>query len=449
MQVTETANSGLKRELKVVIGASEINDKFSAKLSDFKDHVQLKGFRKGKAPLAHLKKIYGRSIMGEVLDEVVRDTTNKAVADRNERPVQHPHIEFPKDPGEIDKVFSGEADLAYTVSFEVLPKFEIADLKSLKLERLTADIDDAAVEKALSGLAERATTFEPAPDRAAEQGDRVTASYLGKIDGVPFEGGASEDATVVIGSNSYIPGLEAGFVGIKAGEERSIPVSFPEDYPAEHLKGKAAVFEVKAKEVAAAKTQAINDDLARFFGLESLDALKARVREQIKQADDMTARQKLKRQLLDQLDKAHTFELPPTLVDGEFQNIWAEVTGALERAGKTFKDEDKTEEGAREEYRKIAERRVRLGLVLGEIGERNKIEVSEDELKQAMLEEVRRFPGQERMVFEYFKENPGAVARLRAPILENKVVDFVCELAKPAERKVDRATLLKPDDDEA
>jgi trigger factor len=443
MQITETSNEGLKRTLKVVVGADELGRRFTERLGEIKDRVQLKGFRKGKVPVPHLKKVFGRSLMAEVLQEAVKETTSKALADRNERPAMQPSVNLPEDQGEIERVLAGEADLSYSVTFEVLPKFEIADLKSLKLERLVAEVEPEAVDKAVSDLAERGTTWTPEEGRAAASGDRLTVDFVGTIGEEAFEGGRAEGAEIVLGQGSFIPGFEEGIEGARAGEERSVVATFPADYPVDTLAGKEATFAVTVKEVAAPTRAAIDDAFAKTFGMETLAQLKEAVGTQIKREYDTASRMKLKRELLDQLDAVHSFELPPTLVDSEFEAMWRQFNENLKQAGKTLEDEGKSEEEARADYRRIAERRVRLGLVIGEIAESSKIEITQDEMRRALIEQARRFPGHEKAVYEYYEKTPGALAELRAPIFEDKVVDFVLEQVNPAEKKVSKEELFK------
>jgi trigger factor len=447
MQITETNNEGLKRTLQVVVGADELGKRFSERLESIKDRVQLKGFRKGKVPVPHLKKMYGRSLMIEVIQDAVKETSNQALADRKLRPAMQPSVTLPENEGEIERVLSGDADLSYSMSFEVLPNFDLTDFKKLKLEKLVADVDDAAVESAIGELVERSVTYTAEDGRAAENGDQVTLDFVGKIDGEAFEGGAAEGATVVLGKANFIPGFEEGLIGAKAGDERAVSATFPEDYPVPNLAGKDAVFDVKVKEVAAPVRPEVNDDFAKTLGAENVDQLKEFVNAQIAREYGNVARQKLKRELLDQLENSHDFELPPSLVDSEFETIWQQLDANLKQAGKTFTDEGKTEEQAREEYRKIAERRVRLGLVIGEIAEKNELKITQDEMRRALMEQARRFPGQEKAVYEYYEKTPGALAELRAPIFEDKVVDYVIEQAQPAERKVSKDELFaKPEE---
>ena len=442
MQVTETSSEGLKRKLKVVVGADELGERFSAHLDKIKDQVQLKGFRKGKVPLAHIKKVYGRSVMNDVLQETIRETSNKAIVDRKERPAMMPDIALAEGASEIESVVDGKADLAYEMSFEVLPDVQLADFKSLKLERLVVDVDDEQLDKALAELAERNQAFEAEEGRAAGDGDRVTIDFKGTVDGVEFDRGSGENLQLVIGNAGFIPGFEDGIKGAKKGESRDVKATFPAEYPVADLAGKDAVFAITVKEVEKPVKAEINDEFAKSLGTEGLDNLKSLISAQIKRELDQASRQKIKRELLDALETAHSFELPPTLVEREFEAIWKQVTDGLQREQKSFADEGKTEEEARAEYRKIAERRVRLGLVVGEIGDKNKIEVTQDEMRRALMEHARRFPGQEKNVYEYFEKTPGALQELRAPIFEDKGIDFVLELAKPSEKKVSRQELL-------
>lgn len=450
MQVTETSTDGLKRTLKVIVGANELSERFTTRLDEVKDTIQIKGFRKGKVPVGHIKKVYGRSLMAEVLQDLVDKSSKQALTDRQERPAMQPEIAFSEDKEELEKVMDGKADLAYTMSFEVLPKFDLTDFSTLKLEREVAEADDETLEKAVADLVERNVTFEVEDGRVAADGDQLKIDFVGSIDGTPFDGGAGEDTDLVIGSGTFIPGFEEQLKGAKAGDERTVNVTFPEAYQAAHLAGKEASFAVKVKSVGKPVKPEINDELAKGFGLDSLDALRKVLRERIEGEYAEVARNKLKRDLLDQLDKAHSFELPEALVNQEFDQVWQQVTGTLQQSGKTFEDEGKTEESARAEYRTLAERRVRLGLVLAEVGDQAKVEVTQEELRNALFREARRFPGQERMVYEYFEKTPGAVQQLRAPIYEDKVVDHILEQAKPTERKVTREELLKmPEGDEA
>jgi len=443
MQVTETNTEGLKRELEVVIARNEINEKFTDRLDKMKSQVQLKGFRKGKVPVAHLKKLYGRAVMAEILEQTVNESSSEALKERNERPAMQPAINLPEDETEVEQIMKGERDLTFSMLFEVLPDIEVADFSTLTLERLVAEASEAEVEEALQNLLERNTAYEAEEGREASDGDRVTMDFVGKIDGEAFQGGSGEGIPLVLGQGQFIPGFEDGLKGVKAGDERTVEANFPDDYQAEHLAGKDAVFDVKVTEVAAPKTADADDEFAKTLGVDSIDNLRSMLKEQLEVEYTKAARMKLKRELLDELERIHDFELPPSLVKREFEGIWNQLNEGLKQAGKTFEDEGKSEEDTRKEYEAIAERRVRLGLVIGEIGDKNKIEVSQEELRDAILEQARQYPGQEKAVYEYYTKQPGALAELRAPIFEDKVVDFILELAKPTEKTLTKDELLK------
>jgi trigger factor len=447
MQVTETVSEGLKRELKVVIGSSELDARLNTKLDELKDKVQLKGFRPGKVPVDHIRKVYGRSAFAEVLQETIDETSVKALEGRDERPAFRPAISFFEEETVLERVMNNKADLEYTMSFEVLPKIQLAELKTLKVEKPVAEVSAEEIDKALSRLQENYVNYD-AKEGAAEDGDRVTADFVGKIEGEPFEGGSATDAHVVLGRHMFIPGFEEGLMGVKAGDERNIEATFPESYGAKHLAGKAAVFEVKVKEVGAPKLPEMTDDFAKTLGVDTLDKLKDALRERIGKDYHSASRAKAKRSLLDALDEAHKFDLPPSLVSNEFDSIWGEVTHHMQEAKKTFADEGTTEEKAREDYQAMAERRVRLGLVLSEIGQTNSVTVTDEEVRRAVMQKASQFSGQERKVVEFYNKNPGAMLELRAPIFEDKVVDFVLELADVTVKTVTVEELFKADDDE-
>ncbi len=447
MQITESSADGLKRTMRIVIEASELSERFATRLDALKDRVQIKGFRKGKVPAVHLKKMYGRSVMGEVLDEAIKDTSLKAIEERKERPAMQPDIKLTEDAAEIERVMDGKADLAYQMTFEVLPQVTVMDLKSLKLERLTSPVDDADIDGAVEKLVDRSVGYDEDATRAAGDGDRVTLDFVGKIDGEAFDGGAAEGAQLVLGQGQFIPGFEEGLKGAMAGDTRAVTATFPEAYPVKPLAGKVAIFDVTVKAVAAPNRPADDDAFAASLGAENVENLRQLVSEQLGKELLQASRMKLKRELLDALEQGHTFDLPSTLVEHEFNAIWGQLTKSLQQQNKTFADEGKTEDEAKAEYRKIAERRVRLGLVVGEIGDKNKIEVTQDELRRALIEQARQFPGQEKMVYEYYEKTPGAVAELRAPIFEDKVVDFVLAEASPTERKVSKEDLFKLSED--
>jgi trigger factor len=447
MQVTETLSEGLKREYKVVVPASELDAKVNARLDELKDRVRINGFRPGKVPVTHLKRMYGRSAMAEVIEATVRDTNNQIVSEHGYKLAADPKVTLPTEQGAIDQLIAGKTDLNYTMALEIVPPITLGDFKSIKLTRLAADVTDAEVEQGITRIVDQNKPYMVRPEgEKAAKDDRVTLSFAGTIDGKPFEGGSGDDAVVLIGSNTFIPGFEDQLIGIGAGETRTLKVTFPARYMKEDLAGKAAEFVVTAKSIEAPGKVTADDDFAKSLGLESLAKLRDAVKDSISREHAGMSRQKLKRALLDELDKLHKFEPPPTLVEEEFDRVWKSVLSELETERKTFADEGTTEEKAKAEYRAIAERRVRLGLVLAEIGEKNNITVTEDELSRAVMERARQFAGQEQRVWDYYRQNPQAVAALRAPIFEEKVVDFLVELAGVTDSKVSRDELYKEDD---
>jgi len=446
MEVTETNAAGLKHEFRIVVPATDLAMKVNERLDDLKGRVQLRGFRPGKVPVDHLRRLYGRAAMAEVIEAAVRDANSKIVADLKpgERLALEPKVVLPEDKEAFESIISGKADLAYTVEIEVVPPIALTDFKAIKLERLAAEVTEAEIDQALQGIAAQNRPFLPKTD-PAEKDDRVTISFQGTIDGKPFERGAAEDVAIIIGSGSFIPGFEDHLLGIKAGESRTFEVTFPENYSAA-VAGKTASFTVTAKSVEAPGTVVLDDEFAKTLGLESLAKLRDAIRERLQRENAVASRQKLKRALLDRLDERHKFEPPPSLVEQEFANVWSSVENDLKREGRTFADEGTTEEKARAEYHAIAERRVRLGLVIAEIGEKNGIRVTDEQLRAAVVQQARQLPGQEQQVWDYYRKNPNALAALRAPLFEDKVVDFLVELAEVTEKKVSRDELLKEDE---
>jgi trigger factor len=449
MQVTETLSQGLKRAYKVVVPVGDLAARLEGQLNEMKNKAQIKGFRPGKVPVAHLRKMYGKSIMADVMQEAVNEANRKIIDDNGLRLAQEPKIDFPADQQEIEKALAAEGDLAYTVNLEVLPKFEVGTFDDIALERMVVEIPDSEVEEGIQRMAERNRSFEAREEGAAAQkGDKVTIDFVGKIDGEPFEGGSGTDIDVVLGSNTFIPGFEEQLEGVKVGEAREVNVSFPAEYNAAHLAGKAAVFDVTAKAVAAPGELKIDDEFAKGFGLDDLAKLREAVRSNLEGEFTRMAREKLKRSLLDALDSRYTFELPESLVTQEFDGIWKQVEAEQQRTGKTFADENTTEEAAREEYKKIAERRVRLGLLLAEVGDKAQVKITDDELSAALVERVRQFPGQEKAVWDYYRNNQEALASVRAPLFEEKVVDHIVGQAKVTDRKVSKDELIKAAQDD-
>ena len=447
MQVTETLSEGLKREFKVVLPATELEQRLTSELSTLKDRVRINGFRPGKVPVAHLRRVYGRSVMADVVQNAVNEANRKIVEDNSLKLAHEPQVQFPESQDEVEKALDAKADLAFTVALEVLPTFEVADVSDVTLRRPVAAVSDAEINESLERMARQNVTYGPKEGPAAA-GDRVTVDFVGRIDGAEFEGGKAEDIRVEIGSNSFIPGFEDQLVGVGAGDTKLVRVTFPANYLAEHLAGKEAEFDVTVKAVEAPGELKIDDELAKGFGMETLDALKDAIRGAIQRDFDAQSRRRVKKELLDALDGRYTFDLPPSLVDQEFGAVWSQVQAEMKNNGKSFADENTTEDEARAEYRRIAERRVRLGLVLAQIGERADIKVSDDEVTQALVERVRQYPGQEKQVWEFYRKNPQALAEIRAPLFEEKVVDHILSQVKVDEETVSREVLFRDDDAE-
>jgi trigger factor len=448
MQVTETLSDGLKRSYKVLLPVDDLAKRLDDQLNDMKNKVQIKGFRPGKVPVAHLKKVYGKSVMADVLQNAVNEVNRKIIDENGLKLAGEPKIDIDGGDQGVEKAIAVEGDLAFTVNLEVLPKFEVGEFADVSLEREVVEVSDAEVDDALKGMADQSRPYDT-KDGAAAKGDKVTIDFAGKIDDVAFEGGTGNDMDVVLGSNSFIPGFEEQLEGIKAGESRVLNVKFPEGYQAAHLAGKDATFDVTAKKIEAPGEVAIDDEFAKKFGLDSLDKLKDAIRADIGRQYQGVSREKLKRTLFDQLNGKYTFELPETLVEQEFNNVWQQVEGERRQSGKSFEDEGTTEEAARADYRKIAERRVRLGLVLAQVGEEAKVEVTDDELTQAIVARARQYPGQEKAIWDFYRNNPQQVASIRAPLFEEKVVDIIIGKAKVADKTVSKEELMKVEEAEA
>ncbi|MEO6780271.1 MAG: trigger factor [Bradyrhizobium sp.] len=447
MQVTETLNEGLKHEFTINVPASDLDAKAGARLVDLKDKVRLNGFRPGKVPMSHLKKVYGRSVMAETVEQTIRETNTQIFTERGFRLATEPKVTMPTEETAVDDILAGKSDLTYTVSIEVVPPIQLADFKGFAVEKPVVEVGDADVDEAIKRIADHHRGYAAKGEGTqAETGDRVTINFKGSIDGTPFEGGTGEGIQVVIGTGQFIPGFEDQLIGVKAGETRTLNVAFPKNYGSGKLAGQAAEFETTATLIEAPLETGIDDEFAKSVGLESLDKLKAAARERLTAEFAGATRQRVKRALLDRLDETHRFEAPPSLIEEEFKLMWNSTKAEMASNGKSFADEDTTEDAAEAEYRKIADRRVRLGLVLSEIGEKNKITVTDDEISRALIERARQTPGREKEVWDYYRNNANALAQLRAPIYEDKVVDFILELAKVTEKKVTREELMKDDD---
>jgi trigger factor len=436
MQVTETTAEGLKREFKVVIPARDVQEKMDRRLEELGKSIRMPGFRPGKVPLRLLKQRFGQSVMGEVIEHTVSDSSAKVMTERGLRPAVRPKIEIVSLPN--------GSDLEYSMAFEVIPEIKPMDFGTLELERLSVEVPEKEVDEAVERLAQRQRKSEPmATPRPAQKGDIVVVDFVGRIDGAEFPGGSATDFYLELGADSLVPGFEDQLVGAKPGEKVDVKVTFPDDYPNKDLAGKEAVFDVTVKELREPVAAAIDDELAKALGFDDLNALRASVREQIEKDYGAIARNRLKRELLDKLAEAHDFEVPSGLVDTEFETIWRQIEADREQGRMDPEDEGKSEEELKAEYREIAKRRVKLGLLLSEVGRMNNIQVAQDELTRALLAEARRYPGQERKVMEFYQKSPEALAQLRAPLYEDKVIDYILELAKISERKVDPSELIE------
>jgi len=452
MQVTETLNEGLKRKLSMVIPAADLSQRLDTRLEELKSTANIKGFRPGKVPMAHLKKVFGRSAMSEVLSDAINANVSKALDERSERAAAQPKVDLPEDQDVINKVLDGDSDLNFEVSYEVLPPVTLMEFKGIAVDKPVVEIAEDEIDAEVKRVFAQQTGYTDKGDEGVvETGDRLGLSFKGTIDGEAFAGGTSDHAHLVVGSGEFIPGFEEQLVGMKKGETKTVKVTFPADYAQQDLAGKQADFETSILHVDGPNSGELNDDFAKQLGLENVAALRDAVKDQMRAALDSMSRQAVKRQILDALDDGHKFDVPQMLVDAEFDTIWQRVQHEVEGHGRSFEDEGTTEEAAREQYRKIAERRVRLGLVVAEIGNVNKIEVTEEEHQQALIAEVRRFQGQEQQVYDYYRKNPQALAALRAPVFENKVVDYIAEQATQTDKPMTRAELAKviaSDDDE-
>lgn len=442
MQIVTKSAEGLARVFAVTVTAADLATRLDARIKDVAPQVSIKGFRPGKVPPAHVRRMYGKSIMAEMINDLVQEGVDKAVNDNAVRPATQPEV---KGLDGVAAVVEGKADLSFDVTMEILPDFTPVDVRTLKLERPVAAASEADIAEALEAIRKQTQSFTTKDGKAAD-GDQLVIDFVGKIDGEAFAGGTASDATLVIGSNTYIPGFEAQLTGASAGDETTISVTFPADYGMATLAGKDATFDVTVKEVKAPVESRIDDELARSVGLSDLETLKTALKTDIERQLATLSRQKAKRALLDALDAAHSFELPPRMVASEFDGIWRQVEQDRASGNADPEDAGKSDEELRAEYSKIAERRVRLGLVLAEIGRASGVEVSDDEVNAAFRQQLAQFPGQEQVLLDFYRKNPQMVAQLRAPIYEEKVVDFVLQMAEVTDVTVTRAQLEADDD---
>ncbi len=431
MQVNEKTAEGLVRAYEITVPASDIDAKVTEKLETHRKDFSMKGFRKGKAPISLMRKMFGQSVMGETIQEMVDGSVRDLIAEKDHRPAMNPDIKM------VNEDFKEGDDLEVAVNYELLPDVPEVDFSSIKLEKLVVEVGDDAVSESLDRLAQDAVDYET-KDGAAEDKDQIIIDFTGRIDGEAFEGGAAEDFPLVLGSGQFIPGFEEQLIGAKAGDEKDVEVSFPDDYGNEQLKGQAAVFETKIKEVKAPKAAEINDDLAKRFGSDDLDALKATIRERVAAEYNQASRAHLKRKLLDALDTKVDFELPPTMLDIEAKQVahqlWHEENPEVE-------GHDHPEIEPTEEHTRIAKRRVMLGLLLADLGSKNNIQVQEEELRNAIMQQARQYPGQERQFFDFIRENQNAMNEIQAPLFEDKVIDHILEQAVLEEKSVTKEEL--------
>lgn len=442
MQLTERRSEGLLRVYDVTVPAAELEQKLKAKIEEVRPRVRINGFRPGKVPASHIRKVYGPSMMQDIINDAVQKSTKESLEKANARPASEPKLDLKSN---LEQVAAGQADLQFELSVELMPNFEPVELKTIAITRPTTPVSEQQRADALAELSRAHRGFEDKAGAAAE-GDAVIVDFTGRIDGEAFDGGAAKDAQVVIGSKQFIPGFEEQLLGAKAGDAKTLNVTFPDDYPVDKLKGKAAAFETEIKAIKAPKQGEPDDAWAAELGFDSLGALKEALRQRLENEHAQQSRAKAKRALFDKLDATHSFDLPPRMVEAEFSQIWRQIEADKAEGRLDPGDSDKNEDDLKAEYRAISERRVRLGLVLAEIGQRHKLEVSNEEVSQAIIAQARNFPGQEKQVFEMYQRNPALVAQVRAPLYEEKVVDYVLELVSITNEEVLRETLFADDD---
>ncbi|HVR65290.1 MAG TPA: trigger factor [Verrucomicrobiae bacterium] len=429
MQITETSNDGLKREFKVVIPEGDVQKRVDSRLQQLGGGLKLPGFRPGKVPMPVLKQRFGKNVMGEVLEQAISDSSQKLLSDRGLRPAGQPRIE----------ILSGaeKGDLEFSMAVELIPDIKVMDFKTVKLDRLTVDIPDAEVEQAIERAAQRYRKTQPlAAARPAQKDDVAVIDFVGKVDGAEFAGGSANDYHLQIGSGSFIPGFEEQLIGASAGDSKTVTVTFPAEYPRAEVAGKDATFEVTVKELRELAPLIVDDELAKEMGTKDLAELRENMNKGLAAEYSSLSRTRTKRQLLDILAEKHTFDSPAGLVETEFTAIWNQIEADKQLGRLDPDDVNKSEEELKKEYRDIAIRRVKLGLLLSEVGRINDVQVSNDEMGRAIMNEARRFPGQERKVIDYYQKTPQAMIQLRAPIYEDKVVDFILDQAEVTERKV-------------
>lgn len=443
MQVTETKNEGLSRAYAITVPAADIEQRVESRLQELVHQVNLPGFRPGKVPVKLIRQRYGDAVKGEVLQAAVSENAHQALSERELQPAMQPKIEVTS--------FEDGKDLEFKIELDVMPEIEPVDFKAISLERMKAKIEDKQVDESLEGMAANFGTAEPISGaRKSKEGDVLVIDFVGSVGGETFDGGAAEDYQLELGGGRFIPGFEDQLVGAKAGEHVKVEVAFPAEYGNAELAGKDAVFEVDVKEIREKVPAKIDDDFAKQVGLDSVDALKAQMRQRIEGEYATIARERVKRQLLDKLDETHDFEVPAGMLDAEVESIWNQFENARKNNELDEEDAKKTDEEARADFQTIAERRVRLGLLLASVGQSNNIDVSPEEINRALIRQAQNFPGHERQIIEAYRNNENLMASLRAPIFEEKVVDFILEMANVTDREVSVEELMRdPDEEEA
>ncbi|MDC0033440.1 trigger factor [Alphaproteobacteria bacterium] len=434
MQVNETSAEGLKREFKVVVPSIDVESSMVERLTEIGNSVSVPGFRPGKVPIALLKKRYGDAVKGEVLEKTIQDSWQQALTEKGLRPAAQPKVEI--------VTFEDGVDLEYTLAVELLPDIDPIDFSQIELERRVVKVSGEEVTKSLERLAESRRVFDTVDGRIAEKGDQVVIDFTGKVDGEEFAGGTVNDFELEIGGAAFLPGFDDQIAGMQGNDNRTIKINVADDHPNDQLRGKEVEFEVTIKEVREPKSANVDDDLAKSSGMENLDALKDAVTEQLGREYSQLSRAHLKKELLDKLSEEHSFELPEGIVDAEFEGVWKQVLDAKERDALDPDDKGKSDEELKANFRNISERRVRLGLLLADVGRVNNITVTQDDLNRAIHAEASRFPGQEARVLEYFQKDENALQELQAPIFEDKVVDFVIEMANINEKEVSLEELM-------
>jgi trigger factor len=443
MQIEQTAAEGLSRTLTVTVAKSDLASRLDARIKDMQPKVRLKGFRPGKVPASHIRRMFAGEMMGELVQELVREGADKALSGKDLRPASQPEIDLRTS---MEEIQAGKADLAFDVKVDIMPEFEPTDPKDLAFTKPVAEVSDEEITKQLEEIAKQQEVFASRKKGSkSKDGDQLVIDFAGRRDGVAFDGGTAEDMEIVLGAGRFIPGFEEALVGLKAGDEKTFPITFPTEYPAKDLAGAEAEFTVTVKDVRAPKEAKVDEDLAKAVGFEDLEKLKEAVKTNIAREFDAQSRQRAKRRILDALDEKHAFDLPQRMVEAEFGQIWQQVLADKEAGELDDDDQKKSDAELEADYRKIAERRVRLGLVLAEMGRKAGVEVTEAEVARAINQEAMRYRGQEQQVVRFFQENPGARAQIRAPLYEEKVIDLILETATVSQEKVSREDLFKDD----